>query len=172
LGQAVSWETHGVPKVWPNGPPKPAKNGRDPGGHNRNAQIWNMRGGHYGHSNVPVNTHWDPAYTADEVTFLIAFDPSAESVEDIDISERFPSIPETDPELATDESRMPDHHHVEEPPARPRPSDRPIGGPLRPVAPVGVDSSLVVMAAAVGLIAAGLCLLWSVERSRTKGRRA
>src|SRR5271167_1099339 len=24
-------ETHGVPKVWPNGPPKPAVNGQDPG---------------------------------------------------------------------------------------------------------------------------------------------
>jgi len=52
---------HDVPKVWPNGPPKPAVNGHDPGGHNRNATNWDIKGGHYGHSQVPENTHWAPA---------------------------------------------------------------------------------------------------------------
>src|SRR3954465_477837 len=32
--------THGVPQAWPSGFPKPAVNGQDPGGHNRNAAIW------------------------------------------------------------------------------------------------------------------------------------
>lgn len=58
---------HGVPSVWPNGPPKPAVNGQDPGDHNRNQQNWDHLGGHYGHCHVPNNTHWDPAYTGDEV---------------------------------------------------------------------------------------------------------
>src|SRR5262245_5582635 len=64
--------THGIPKVWPNGLPKPAVNGRDPGGHNRNAANWDQKGGHYGHSQVPENTHWDPGYTATESAFVIA----------------------------------------------------------------------------------------------------
>jgi len=65
-------ETHGVPKVWPNGNPRPPRAGRDPGGHNRNAVNWNTQGGHYGHSQVPENTHWDPAYTAEELELIMA----------------------------------------------------------------------------------------------------
>jgi hypothetical protein len=57
---------HDVPGVWPSGPPKPAVNGRDPGGHNRNRQNWDTKGGHYGHCHVPDNVHWDPAYTEAE----------------------------------------------------------------------------------------------------------
>jgi hypothetical protein len=62
---------HGVPRVWPAGPPRPAKNARDPGGHNRAPDIWDSRSGHYGHCHVPENTHWDPAYSAAEVAFLM-----------------------------------------------------------------------------------------------------
>ncbi len=65
-------QTHGVPRVWPNGLPRPAKNGKDPGGHNRDATTWDTQAGHYGHCHVPENTHWDPGFTADEVTFLMA----------------------------------------------------------------------------------------------------
>lgn len=64
--------THDVPQVWPAGPPKPAKNGADPGGHTRDATLWSTKGGHYGHSQVPENTHWDPAYTAAEAAFVLA----------------------------------------------------------------------------------------------------
>jgi N-acetylmuramoyl-L-alanine amidase-like protein len=64
--------THGVPRVWPNGPPRPPKNGGDPGGHNRDARVWDTTGGHYGHCHVPENTHWDPAYTALEADYLLA----------------------------------------------------------------------------------------------------
>lgn len=91
-------ETHKVAPVWPNGFPKVAVDGRDPGGHNRNAAVWDTTSGHYGHCHVPENTHWDPGYTADEVrqimpspkppaplilntrkenTMLIAWDPNA-----------------------------------------------------------------------------------------------
>jgi N-acetylmuramoyl-L-alanine amidase len=59
--------THGVPQVWPSGHPKPPVNGQDPGGHNRNEENWNTKGGHYGHCHVPNNVHWDPAYTEAEV---------------------------------------------------------------------------------------------------------
>lgn len=59
--------THGVPQVWPNGEPRPPRNGRDPGGHNRSSQTWRTRGGHYGHCHVPENDHWDPGYTRTEL---------------------------------------------------------------------------------------------------------
>jgi hypothetical protein len=65
-------KTHSIPRTWPAGVPKPAKNGRDPGGHNRDAATWDSKGGHYGHCHVPENTHWDPAYTKVEVDYLAA----------------------------------------------------------------------------------------------------
>lgn len=66
--------THGVAQVWPSGYPKVAVNGRDPGGHNRSAKNWDSKSGHYGHSQVPENIHWDPAYTKDEVDFIMSSD--------------------------------------------------------------------------------------------------
>lgn len=45
--------------------------GKDPGGHNRDANTWDTVAGHYGHCHVPKNTHWDPGYTAIEVKFLM-----------------------------------------------------------------------------------------------------
>lgn len=70
--------THDVPRVWPNGPPKTSVNGKDPGGHNRDAATWDKKGGHYGHSNVPENEHWDPAYTKLEADYVLAADFDAE----------------------------------------------------------------------------------------------
>jgi hypothetical protein len=64
--------THQVPRDWPAGFPRPAKNGRDPGGHNRDPAIWDAQSGHYGHCHVPENTHWDPGYSAEEVNFLMS----------------------------------------------------------------------------------------------------
>jgi len=64
--------THGVPAVWPNGFPNPPVNGKDPGHHNRNETNWTTKGGHYGHCHVPVNVHWDPAYTSDEVAYVMS----------------------------------------------------------------------------------------------------
>lgn len=66
---------HGVPRRWPNGYPKPPHNGQDPGGHNRDAHTWDTQGGHYCHSQVPENTHWDAAYTKDEVDYLMRDEP-------------------------------------------------------------------------------------------------
>ncbi|MDQ0473444.1 peptidoglycan recognition protein family protein [Labrys wisconsinensis] len=99
--------THGIPKVWPNGRPKPAVDGRDPGGHNRNAANWDGKGGHYGHCHVPENTHWDPAYTKDEADFIML-----DNTEGI-AEGRFSALIEEDPGLASDQSRMPDHCHGE-----------------------------------------------------------
>jgi hypothetical protein len=112
VGRLCRWleETHSIPRVWPNGLPKPAINDKDPGGHNRDAATWDTKGGHYGHCHVPENTHWDPAYTADEVAFLMRYDPAHGALEGID---EFPSIPETDPGLLEAVSQMPDHNDVD-----------------------------------------------------------
>jgi hypothetical protein len=64
---------HGVARNWPNGYPLPPKDGKDPGGHNRDAKIWQTQGGHYGHSQVPENSHWDPGLI--DVSGLMAADP-------------------------------------------------------------------------------------------------
>lgn len=61
---------HGVSEHWPNGRPRVSTNGRDPGGHNRTASVWHTEGGHYGHSQVPENTHWDPGYSAAELAIV------------------------------------------------------------------------------------------------------
>ena len=70
-------EVHEISPIWPNGYPKTFKKvsgkiGQDPGGHNRDAKTWDTVSGHYGHSQVPENTHWDPGYTQEEVDFLMA----------------------------------------------------------------------------------------------------
>jgi len=74
LARLCRWieQEHGVPRVWPAGPPKPAKNGADPGGHKRDQAIWDTKAGHYGHCHVPNNIHWDPAYTAIEASYVLA----------------------------------------------------------------------------------------------------
>jgi len=114
-------EKHGVPKLWPNGFPKPAVNGRDPGGHNRDARTWDTKGGHYGHSNVPENTHWDPGYTKTEIDFLMLDDSEMIAiVEGVESASAFESIPMDDPGLESDHSRMPDHA---EPDAREKKAD-------------------------------------------------
>ena len=72
---------HGVPQKWPNGRLRVSTNGRDPGGHNRNAANWDADSGHYGHSQVPENDHWDPAYSAAELAIVTpdaVFDPHDE----------------------------------------------------------------------------------------------
>lgn len=67
---------HTIPVTWPNGYPRPSLNGADLGNHNRDVQTWNTAGGHYGHSQTPENTHWDPGYTKAECDFVstAAFD--------------------------------------------------------------------------------------------------
>lgn len=77
-------QTHGVPRAWPNGLPKVATaKGQDPGGHNRNAHNWETRGGHYGHSQAPENSHWDPAYTVAELKVIMGdgWDPAHPDVD-------------------------------------------------------------------------------------------
>jgi hypothetical protein len=58
---------HRVPQVWPNGFVRWSGSGADPGRHNRDAMNWDRKGGHYGHSQVPENSHWDPGYTPAEI---------------------------------------------------------------------------------------------------------
>lgn len=72
--------THGVPKVWPNGFPKTGS--INPGGHNRNATNWDTKGGHYGHSHVPKNDHWDPGYTKAELEIIMGGSVESVSLEE------------------------------------------------------------------------------------------
>jgi hypothetical protein len=88
---------HKVPKVWPNGPPIPAVNGKDPGRHNRDADTWLRSGGHYGHEHVPGNVHWDPAYTTEEVELVMADAPK---------KSKRRSSPKTAGKAATKRARM------------------------------------------------------------------
>jgi hypothetical protein len=83
VGRLCRWieSTHGVPLDWPNGYPRPPVNGKDPGHHNRNEDNWKTKGGHYGHCHVPANSHWDPAYTAEEVAFVMAVPASDDVLE-------------------------------------------------------------------------------------------
>ena len=94
-------QTHGVARVWPSGPPKPAVNGQDPGGHNRSVANWDTKSGHYGHSQVPENIHWDPGYTAEEAAFVIA--PAT-----IDADASLLTSIEDEPDLTHEVSRMRD----------------------------------------------------------------
>ncbi|QTF70620.1 hypothetical protein [Arthrobacter woluwensis] len=54
LAQILAWlDGFGIPRAWPMGAPQWQGNSRD-------ADVWNSRAGHYGHCNVPDNTHTDP----------------------------------------------------------------------------------------------------------------
>lgn len=73
-------QQHGIPASWAAGPPKTHNKGKDPGGHKRDPAIWTSTGGHYGHSQVPENIHWDPGYSKVEADFILAakFDADGE----------------------------------------------------------------------------------------------
>ncbi|MGE5723109.1 MAG: N-acetylmuramoyl-L-alanine amidase [Sphingomonadales bacterium] len=155
--------THAIPNEWPSGPPKPAINGKDPGGHNRNAQNWVRRGGHYGHSHVPENIHWDPGYTADEVTFLMRFDPdNRTALQDPAIAELRESFPEDVP-LAPEDIAMPDHAEEGEPGEIEYEEGAP--GRMPALARFVAPASAAVAAGAVFL---GSYLMW---RNKSGGRR-
>ncbi len=47
---------HGVPDTWPAGSPAATAAAAT----RRDRTTWQTRGGHYGHSQVPGNDHWDP----------------------------------------------------------------------------------------------------------------
>lgn len=56
---------HGIPDVWPAGPPP-----RYPGGSNpRSAKIWTTKAGHFGHSEIPEQDHADPGAIDTRVLF-------------------------------------------------------------------------------------------------------
>jgi hypothetical protein len=89
-------QQHGIPPVWPNGFPYPPVDGQRPNvSFNRNGANWRNEGGHYGHCHVPVNHHWDPGYTADEVTPVMS-DAAAPEAAAVSMAE-----PETLPPMAT-----------------------------------------------------------------------
>ncbi|MFE3381657.1 peptidoglycan-binding protein [Streptomyces anulatus] len=49
---------HGIPDAWPAGKPPVSAAAAAKAGRNRS--TWQSKGGHYGHSQVPGNDHWDP----------------------------------------------------------------------------------------------------------------
>jgi len=101
--------THAVALHWPNGLPKPAIDGRDPGGHERNPQVWRAESGHYGHCHVPENTHWDPGYTEAEVR-LIMSGPGGAACEALRVGRRRASIEApSQRQLRRARSTMPGH---------------------------------------------------------------
>ncbi|EHR69472.1 N-acetylmuramoyl-L-alanine amidase [Burkholderiales bacterium JOSHI_001] len=120
LARLCRWieATHGVPSVWPAGLPRPAKNGHDPGGHNRDAPTWDGRSGHYGHCHVPENSHWDPGYTEQEVAFIMnaRFDTKGRLVSPAMLApqaaaKKAPGARRSRP-AAVPRSTMPDHGEV------------------------------------------------------------
>jgi len=62
-----------VPWAWPAGrPPQTSEDGYGENNGHRFPLVWDNTGGHFGHSQVPENTHWDPAYTDTEWWWLNA----------------------------------------------------------------------------------------------------
>ena len=153
--------THGVPRVWPAGVPRPAKNGHDPGGHNRDAPTWDGQSGHYGHCHVPENSHWDPGYSEKEVAFLMdaTFDEQGKL-----LSPALPAAPRKAPAERSRQGRanspeprstMPDHsvvptglsayiHNLPLPKVQPFPGSRRAAGRRRsvPAAATGPEASV------------------------------
>ncbi len=107
---------HDVSLVWPNGPTKTATpGGNDPGGHNRNSTNWDKKSGHFGHSQVPENTHWDPGYTLDEIAFLMEaeFDQNGLMLFAKDLGS-FKHMKENSIDLDTIQSTMQGHSKIDE----------------------------------------------------------
>lgn len=60
-------QTEGIPRTWPAGrPPQTSDDGYGQDNGYRDSALWDSTGGWYGHSQVPENTHWDPAFTDEE----------------------------------------------------------------------------------------------------------
>lgn len=61
FAQIVQWlDSHGIPRTWPMGPTPPIGQSGT-----RSVAVWNSKGGHYGHSQVPGNDHTDPGVFPD-----------------------------------------------------------------------------------------------------------
>lgn len=116
VAQLCRWleQTHNIPQAWPAGFPKTATPaGKDPGGHNRSASIWASHGGHYGHSQVPENQHWDPGYTAQEAMFVLSYNPNMAGFADPAVEALRESLPEEVDLHEDDENAIRDHSEVE-----------------------------------------------------------
>src|SRR6185295_1597690 len=116
VAQLCRWleQTHGIPQAWPAGFPKMATPaGKDPGGHNRNPTIWAAHGGHYGHSQVPENQHWDPGYTQQEAMFVLSYNPNTAGFSDPAVDALREGLPEEVELRDDDENAIPDHSEVE-----------------------------------------------------------
>jgi hypothetical protein len=68
---------HGIPDVWPAGPPPRYPGGASP----RGVRTWTMRAGHFGHSQVPENNHGDPGALDTRVLFATTPPPLEDHVQ-------------------------------------------------------------------------------------------
>lgn len=66
MRRLMAWleDAERIPWRWPAGrPPKDEHDGYGERNGHRDARLWDSTGGWYGHSQVPENAHWDPAWT-------------------------------------------------------------------------------------------------------------
>lgn len=83
-------DERGVPEGWPMGrPPQTAQDGYGLNTGHRDSNTWDSVGGHYGHSQVPENTHWDPAWTDEEWALITEEDEDvALTPDELDLLQR------------------------------------------------------------------------------------
>lgn len=61
LDKIIDWmRSHGIKDGWPGGEPRWAPWPTPNSGNSRNVTTWNSQSGHYGHSQVPGDSHTDP----------------------------------------------------------------------------------------------------------------
>jgi hypothetical protein len=80
--------SYGTPDVFPMGTPAKTSSACK-----RDRDVWLSKGGHYGHSNVPGNDHWDPGAISTSALFKAAPKASADKGEDKPTSTPKPSAP-------------------------------------------------------------------------------
>lgn len=70
---------HGIPNTWPGGRPP-----REYVSHSgfRSVSTWQNEKGHFGHSQVPENHHWDPAWTDTEWQIVRGLSPNGQPESD------------------------------------------------------------------------------------------
>jgi hypothetical protein len=69
---------HGIPDVWPAGPPPAYPDGFSV----RSATTWEQQAGHYGHSQVPENDHGDPGAIDIRALFAVSIAATAAPIEE------------------------------------------------------------------------------------------
>lgn len=80
--------SYGTPDVFPMGTPAKTANACK-----RDRDVWLSKGGHYGHSSIPGNDHWDPGAISTSALFKAAPKASTDKDEDKSTDKPKPSAP-------------------------------------------------------------------------------